>query len=56
MTSYSESFGLVLLEAASFGLPLIAFDSAEGAKEIIQNGQNGYLIQNRNKEDMSNKI
>ena len=47
MTSYSESFGLVLLEAASFGLPLIAFDSAEGAKEIIQNGQNGYLIQNR---------
>lgn len=56
MTSYSESFGLVLLEAASFGLPLIAFDSAEGAKEIIQNGQNGYLIQNRNKEEMSNKI
>lgn len=36
MTSFEESFGLVLVEASSFGLPLIAFDSAIGAKEIIQ--------------------
>ncbi|MBO4815554.1 MAG: glycosyltransferase family 4 protein [Clostridia bacterium] len=49
MTSLSESFGLVLVEAASFGLPLIAFDSAQGAKEIIENEKNGYLIPNRDK-------
>lgn len=48
MTSYSESFGLVLVEAASYGLPLIAFDSAQGAKEIIENNKNGFLIPNRN--------
>lgn len=48
MTSYTESFGIVLLEAASFGLPLIAYSSAEGANEIIKNGQNGYLIADRN--------
>lgn len=56
MTSYSESFGLVLLEAESFGIPLVAFDSAQGAKEIIKNGKNGFLISNRNKKEMVNKI
>lgn len=56
MTSFSESFGLVLVEAASFGLPLIAFDSAKGAKEIIENDKNGFLISNRNKEKFIEKI
>lgn len=56
MTSFSESFGLVLVEAASFGLPLIAFDSAQGAKEIIENDKNGFLISNRNKEKFIEKI
>ena len=51
MTSFSESFGLVLVEAASHGLPLIAFDSAQGAKEIIENNKNGFLISNRNKDE-----
>lgn len=56
MTSFSESFGLVLVEAASFGLPLIAFDSAQGAKEMIENDKNGFLISNRNKEKFIEKI
>lgn len=56
MTSYSESFGLVLLEAESFGIPLVAYDSAQGAKEIIKNGENGFLISNRDKKEMINKV
>ncbi len=56
MTSFHESFGLVLIEAESYGLPILAFDSAEGPKEIIQNGENGFLIENRNKEEMADKI
>lgn len=56
MTSFSESFGLVLVEAASYGLPLIAFDSAQGAKEIIDNNKNGFLIADRNKKDFIEKI
>ncbi|UKI29226.1 MAG: glycosyltransferase family 4 protein [Clostridium sp.] len=31
-TSYEESFGLVLIEAASYGIPSIAFSCALGAK------------------------
>ena len=56
MTSLSESFGLVLLEAQSHKLPCIVFDSANGAKELIHNGVDGYLINNRDKEKMANKI
>jgi N-acetylglucosaminyldiphosphoundecaprenol N-acetyl-beta-D-mannosaminyltransferase len=55
MTSYFESFGLVLLEASSYGIPCIAFDSAEGATEIINDDVDGYLIKDRNKEEMKNK-
>ena len=56
MTSYTESFGIVLIEAMSHGLPCIAYDSAEGAKEIIQSGYNGYLIKHRNKNAYLKKV
>lgn len=56
MTSYTESFGIVLIEAMSHGLPCIAFDSAEGARELINSGMNGYLIKNRSFPAMVKKI
>ena len=55
MTSFSESFGLVLLEAAQFRIPLVAFKNS-GSNEIISNNWDGYLIENRNKEMMAKKI
>ncbi len=56
MTSYTESFGIVLIEAMSHGLPCIAFDSAEGACELISSGKDGYLIKNRNYQAYIKKI
>lgn len=56
MTSYTESFGIVLIEAMSHGVPCIAYSSAEGAREIINSGENGYLIKNRNFDAMIMKI
>lgn len=56
MCSFEESFGLVLIEAASFKVPSIAFDSAKGACEIIDNNKSGILISNRDKEKMANEV
>ena len=56
MTSYTESFGIVLIEAMSHGIPCVAYSSAEGANELIRSGFNGYLIKNRNQEMMIKKI
>ena len=47
MTSFTESFGIVLIEAMSHGVPCVAFDSAEGARELIDYGENGFLIKDR---------
>lgn len=55
-TSFTESFGLAILETFSYGIPCLAFDSAEGAKEIIDNNINGYIVQNRDFEMMAGKI
>ena len=55
MTSFTESFGIVLLEAFTFGVPAIAFDSANGACELI-NSNNGILIANRDKKLMADAI
>ncbi|PSU55183.1 glycosyltransferase, partial [Photobacterium phosphoreum] len=43
LSSRSEGFGMVLLEAAGFGIPLIAFNCPSGPRDII-NKSNGYLI------------
>ena len=56
LTSKSESFSLVLCEAMNAGLPVVSFDIDVGPREIIADGQNGYLIENRSAQDMVNKI
>ena len=55
MPSYTESFGIVLLEAFSFGIPCVSFENS-GANEIISNNWDGYLIEDRDKEKMAKKI
>lgn len=42
MCSKNEAFGRVTVEAMSYGIPVIGFNSM-GTKEIITDGKNGYL-------------
>lgn len=45
-SSITEAFSLVLIEASTCGLPLVAFDCPSGPRDIIVNGKNGFLIDN----------
>lgn len=55
LPSYTESFGIVLIEAMSYEMPCIAFDSSDGAKFLLKDGI-GVLIENRDKNMMAKEI
>jgi glycosyltransferase involved in cell wall biosynthesis len=56
MTSIFEPFGLVLPEAMSCGLPVVAFNCPFGPAEIIVDGKDGYVIRNRDIESFANQV
>jgi len=50
-----EPFGLVLLEAMAAGLPVVCLDGG-GNRDIIENGVNGYILNDNNIEEFSDTI
>lgn len=56
MTSYSEAFPFVLIEAMAGGLPVIAYDVRVGPAAIIQDGMNGFLIPDGDEELFVDKL
>lgn len=56
LSSRSEGFGMVLIEAMNNGVPCIAFDCPCGPRDIIQDGQNGFLVKPLDTDELSQKI
>jgi len=51
----SETFGVVLLEAMQFSLPIVS-TLWRGIPSIIEEGKNGFLVEPKNAEALANKM
>lgn len=56
MSSRYEGFGMVLLEAQTAGLPTVSFNCKCGPKDIIINGVTGFLVEENDIKELSNKL
>lgn len=52
--SYVEGFPNALLESCSVGTPVLAFNAPGGTKEIVEDGINGFLVEDE--MEFSNKL
>lgn len=55
LTSVYEPFGLVIPEAMSCGLPVVAFES-DGPCDIITDGEDGFIVHERDVEVFANRV
>lgn len=56
LSSRFEGFPMVLLEAQSYGLPIVAFDCDTGPAEIVTDKINGYLAIPEDVQDLAKKL
>lgn len=54
--SREESFGLVILEAFSRGIPVVAYDDGEGPRELVRDKINGFLVKSGDHHNFSQKV
>ena len=45
-TSISEAHGMQMIEAMSHGVPVVSFDTWYGIRNLIKNGENGFIVHN----------
>ena len=55
-TSLYEPFGLVIIEAMSCGLPVVAYDCPYGPASLITDQSNGFLIKERDISAFAEKV
>ncbi|MBK3495595.1 glycosyltransferase [Viridibacillus sp. YIM B01967] len=56
ITSSDEGMSIALIESLASRTPVISYDINYGPSEIIENGVNGYVVPNGDKEQLAEKI
>lgn len=56
MSSKYEGLPMVLIEAQSFGLPIISYNCPYGPADIVKNHVNGFLVEDQNIQELSDAI
>ena len=56
LSSRFEGWGLVIVEAMAYGLPVVSFACPCGPKEIIVDGVDGFLVEPQNIKELACKI
>ena len=56
MTSASEGFGMVLVEAQMNGCVPVAFDSFESLHDIITSGENGIIVSDNDLDEFASQL
>ena len=56
MSSHYEGLPMVLLEAQSFGLPIVAFACQCGPRDIVTDGETGFLVPEGDVEGLADRL